>query len=195
LRLSFENDVVFGGVAMRCKNLLIFLNGLFGMAAGVAGFAALLLAAVMVSTSTAGAKELTSRLGVGFRNAYAYDIPSVAAVYYPSSDLSVVGALGIDTEENASRSAFSAGVRRIIFKEENMNFHMGGMLTFLSREVAGSSDSGFEMSAVVGGEFFFQGLDSLGLTFETGVGVTNVKKVRFRTLADSPFRAGIIFYF
>jgi hypothetical protein len=166
---------------MRCNGLSVFL--------------ALVVASLGFVASTASAKELSNRLGVGYRNAYAYDIPSIAAVYYPSSDLSVVGALGIDTEDSASRSAFSAGVRRIIFKEENMNFHMGGMLTFLSREISGSSDSGFEMSAVVGGEFFFQGLDSLGLTFETGVGVTNVKKVRFRTLADNPLRAGMIFYF
>ena len=76
-----------------------------------------------------------------------------------------------------------------------MNFFMGGMLTFLSREIAGVSDSGFEMSAVVGGEFFLAGLDSLGINFETGIGVTNVKKVRFRTIGDHPFRAGMIFYF
>lgn len=169
---------------MNRRNLLGFRKGLMSLG--------LLLS---LGASPVMAKELSQRLGVGFRNAYAYDIPSIAAIYYPSSDTAVVGALGIDTEENASRSAFSGGIRRIIFKEENMNFHMGGVLTFLSREQAGSSDSGFEMSAVVGGEFFLHGLDSLGINFETGVGVTNVKKVRFRTLADHPFRAGFIFYF
>lgn len=159
------------------------------------GFFVLVFISGLLLGSSGQAKELSSRLGVGFRNAYAYDIPSITTVYYPSSDTAVVGALGIDTEENASRSAFSGGVRRIIFKEENMNFYMGGMLSFLSREAAGSSDSGFEISGVVGGEFFLHGLESLGFTFETGVGVTNVKKVRFRTLADNPFRAGMIFYF
>jgi len=161
----------------------------------VSVFSSVVVAAALLVSSTGSAKELSNRLGVGFRNAYAYDIPSIATVYYPSSDTAVLGALGIDTEDGASRSAFSGGLRRIIFKEENMNFHMGGVLTFLSREQSGSSDSGFEMSAVVGGEFFIHGLDSLGITFETGVGVTNVKKVRFRTLADNPLRAGMIFYF
>jgi hypothetical protein len=47
----------------------------------------------------------------------------------------------------------------------------------------------------VGGEFFLNGLDSLGFTFETGVGVTNVKKVRFRTVGDSFVSAGMVFYF
>ncbi len=162
---------------------------------GLCGFALLMVSAALLLPSISSAKELSNRLGVGFRNAYAYDIPSISTVYYPSSDTAVIGALGIDTEDGSSRSAFSGGLRRIIFKEENMNFHMGGVLTFLSREQSGSSDSGFEMSAIVGGEFFLHGLDSLGFTFETGVGVTNVKKVRFRTLADSPLRAGMIFYF
>lgn len=176
---------------------MVFLSARFSMNKSVqflgAGF--ILMSALILSGTSVPAKELSNRLGVGFRNAYAYDIPSIATVYYPSSDTAVIGALGIDTEDSASRSAFSGGLRRIIFKEENMNFHMGGVLTFLSREVSGSSDSGFEMSAIVGGEFFLHGLDSLGITFETGVGVTNVKKVRFRTLADSPLRAGMIFYF
>ena len=59
----------------------------------------------------------------------------------------------------------------------------------------GSHITGFEIAALVGGEFFIHGLDSLGFNFETGVGITNVKKVRFRTLGDHIFRAGMFFYF
>lgn len=155
-------------------------------------------AALMISTvagEQAMAKDLTSRLGVGFRNSYSIDIPSIAATYYPSSEFGVVGAIGIDTEKDAARSVFMGGLRRIVFKEEQMNFYMGGNLAMLSQELSNETNSGFEIAGVVGGEFFFQGLDSLGLSFETGVAMSNVKKVRFRTLADSPFRAGITFYF
>jgi hypothetical protein len=155
----------------------------------------LLITCLLLFTNLGLAKELTSRLGLGFRNAYSMDLPSIAAIYYPSSDVGVVGAIGIDTKDQNSSSAFSAGIRRIIFKEENMNFFMSGVLSFLSQETAGQSDSGFELSGLVGSEFFLSGLDSLGFNIETGVGITNVKKVRFRTIGDHMFRAGIVFYF
>ena len=61
---------------------------------------------------------------------------------------------------------------------------MGGNIAMITNEVATVKDSGFELAALVGGEFFLNGLDSLGFTFETGVGVTNVKKVRFKTVGE-----------
>ncbi len=141
------------------------------------------------------AKEMSSRLGVGFRNAYSIEVPSIAAVYYPSANYGIVGAIGVDTQDQASKSAFSVGIRRILFMEDNMNFFMGGQATMLSNELPTETQSGFELSAIVGGELFFAGLENLGFSFETGVGITSLKKTRFRTLGDSPFRAGMIFYF
>lgn len=147
-----------------------------------------------VSVSASG-KEMANRLGVGYRNSYAFDLPSLAAQYYPTSDMGLVGAIGIDTEDQNSKMVFSGGVRKIVFVEDNLNFFMGGMLSVISKETAGATDSGFELAALVGTEFFLQGLENLGFNLESGVAVTNVKKVRFRTMGDSFLRAGIIFYF
>ena len=156
---------------------------------------ALFVGIALSAPQTTEAKELASRLGVGFRNSYSFDLPSVAAIYYPSSDIGVIGAIGVDTEKDNSKSVFAVGVRRIIFKEENMNFFMGGNLSMISREINTQTNSGFEINALIGGEFFLSGLDSLGFNFEAGVGMSNVDKVRFRTVADDIFRAGMIFYF
>jgi hypothetical protein len=141
------------------------------------------------------AKDMASRLGIGYRNSYAFDLPSLAAHYYPNAQYGFVGAIGIDTEDQNSKFAFSGGVRKIIFVEEQLNFFMGGVLSMVSKESAGSTDSGFELAALVGSEFFLQGLENLGFNIETGLAVTNVKKVRFRTMGDSFLRAGILFYF
>ena len=75
---------------------------------------------------------------------------------------------------------------------------MGGQLGLVSVEdnVSGDTESGFELGGFAGAEFFFTGLDSLGFSFEAGVGVSTLTSdVRFRTVADSPLRAGITFYF
>ena len=144
---------------------------------------------------SAAAKELTSRLGVGFRNAYSIDVPAIATSYYPNPDYGVIGALGVDTQHEASKFVVTGGMRKIVFREENMNFFMGGTLSMLSREQTGETNSGFELAALVGSEFFIAGLDSLGFNVETGIGVTNISKVRFRTFGDHMLRAGIFFYF
>ena len=156
----------------------------------------LVIVSILAVGSLASAKELTNRLGVGIRTNTAVDnLPSLAAVYYPNPDFGLVTSLGIDTKKDNSRFALTGGVRRLVFRESNMNFYMGGNLGLINHEVNGNKDSGFELSAIFGAEFFFSGLDSLGLSFEGGVGVVSTDSTRFRTVAESPVQAGMVFYF
>ncbi|WP_295903535.1 organic solvent tolerance protein [uncultured Bdellovibrio sp.] len=150
---------------------------------------------LMALAGSVEAKELSNRLGVGVKKNTSLDLPELAAVYHFAPDLSVTGGLGIDTQKDYSKFSFNAGVRRVVFKEDNMNFYMGGSVGLVNFETAGDKESGFELNALFGGEFFFTGLDSLAFTFEGGVGVISADNVRFRTIADGPFNAGIIFYF
>ncbi|HEX7674990.1 MAG TPA: organic solvent tolerance protein [Bdellovibrio sp.] len=157
--------------------------------------AAVLSVLVLTLANIAQAKDLTNRLGVGVKSHETLDLPELAVVYNPTNEIQVTGGLGIDTQKDQSKFAANAGVRRIVFKEDNMNFYMGGTVGLVNYETAGSKQSGFELDAVFGGEFFLPGLDSLSFTFEGGAGVISADEVRFRTIADSPLRAGIIFYF
>jgi hypothetical protein len=149
-----------------------------------------------LAVHTVQAKDLSSRLGVGYRNSLVtMSLPSIAIFYYPSTDYSFLGSLGVDTEDNNSKFAFSGGFRRIIFREDNMNFFAGGHVAMVNQEIASQKDNGYELAAVVGGEFFLPGLESLGFNFETGMGITTVRKTRFRTIGDSFVNAGMVFYF
>lgn len=154
-----------------------------------------LVLSVLLFAGLVQAKDLTNRLGVGVKGHESLNLPELAVVYNPMNDLVIVGALGIDTKKDASKFAANGGVRRIVFKEDHMNFYMGGTFGFINYETTSEKQSGIELDALFGGEFFFAGLDSLGFTFEGGVGVLSTDNVRFRTIADSPLRAGIIFYF
>lgn len=157
--------------------------------------AAVFCLATLFAGGPAWGKDLTNRLGVGIKNNTSFDLPALAAVYYPNQDLGVTGGVGIDTQKNESRLTLNAGIRRILFRESNMNFYFGGQAGLINYETLGKKESGFELNALFGGEFFLSGLESLAFTFEGGVGVASLENVRFRTLADNPFRAGIIFYF
>lgn len=156
----------------------------------------ILIGVLLTLVSTTYAKDLTSRLGVGFSNQMIVDLPGLVAKYYPNNSLGLSAAIGVDTENNASKFGFLVKVFRVIFPEDHMNFYMGAGAGLLSLEQQGSNSSGFELSGFVGGEFFFTGLESLGFSFEAGIGVISISNgVRFRTIGHSPIQAGITFYF
>ncbi len=146
------------------------------------------------------AKDLSSRLGVGISDQFAtQNLPSVTVKYYPSMDLGFSAALAVDTEKDNSKFGFLVKMYKLLpggFMEENLNFYMGGGAGLLSTETAGDNDSGFELTGFAGAEFFFAGLDNLSFSFEAGIGIVSISsEVRFRTIADHPFRAGMTFYF
>lgn len=144
----------------------------------------------------ASAKDLSNRLGVGFKNQFSIEVPAIAVQYYPGADLGLAAVVGIDTKQNSSSFGAMVKLNRIIFQEDNLNFYMGAGAGLLSYETSGSNQSGFELMAYGGAEFFFAGLENLGFSFEFGPAVTSLSsQVRFRTFGDSPLRAGITFYF
>ena len=148
--------------------------------------------------SVAHAKDLGTRLGVGYTNQFGLngDLPSIAMRYFPNGDYGIMGALGVDTQEDNSRFGAHFKILKLVFKEDNLNFYTGAGAGLVSRERNNQNDSGFDLSGFVGAEFFLPGLENLGFSFETGVGVTSMdNEVRFRTIGDHPLRAGIMFYF
>jgi len=159
-----------------------------------AAFLSILLGLSMVS-NTASAKELVNRLGIGVKNDTSIGIPALSVSYNPTTEIGLVGGLGIDTRKDYSSFALSGGVRRIVFKEDNMNFFMGGELGLINQEVATVKSSGFYLSGLFGAEFFLAGLENLSFSFQGGVGIVSLKDVRFRTVADAPLQAAVTFYF
>ena len=151
--------------------------------------------AFMVSEVSFG-KDMLHRFGLGIKNNTSEHLPSIAAVYFFASDLAFTGGVGLDTQKNYSKFQLHGGVRKTVFTEANLNFYTGAQLCVVNYEdpVSGKQ-SGFELLGVFGTEFFFAGLENVGFAFEGGFGVASLKDVRFRTIADDPFRAGLVFYF
>ncbi len=141
-------------------------------------------------------KDLTNRLGVGFKNNTSQDVPSLAVVYFADKDYAFTGAFGFDTQKNYSHLQLNAGARKIIYFENNLNYFMGAQAGIVNYESpVDGKNTGLDFNITFGTEIFFNGLENLGFSFEAGVGLSNAQNVRFRTLADGPLRAGIIFYF
>lgn len=154
-----------------------------------------MLAVILLMSGQVMAKDLTNRLGVGVKQNTGINNSELLAHYYPNPDFGITAAIGIDTQTDYSRFSANGGVRRLVFKEDNMNFYMGGRAGIVNYQNGSSKQSGFELYGTFGGEFFLNGLDSLGFNFEGGVGVVSGDDVRFRTIGDSIASAGILFYF
>jgi hypothetical protein len=167
----------------------------------------MILIVLGVYSGISQAKDMTSRLGVGYSNSFGVssNMPSLAVKYYSSQDLALSAALGIDTNTTNSTSGnsnfgFGAKIYKTIFPEDNLNFYMGAGAGLISSSPAsggsGSTSSGFELSGFAGVEFFVPGLDSMGFNFQAGVGVVSTSAgVRFRTIGETPLTAGMYFYF
>ena len=156
------------------------------------------MVAVLMCTTFAQAKDLSSRLGIGYADQFGLtqSLPSLALRYYPNADYGLMGMLGVDTRKNNSRFGGGIKILKVVFREDNLNFYTGAGAGIVSQEEAGSTSSGFDLSGFAGAEFFLPGLENLSLNFEAGVGVTSISsEVRFRTIGDSPIKAGIFFYF
>ncbi|MDX9730356.1 MAG: organic solvent tolerance protein [Bdellovibrionales bacterium] len=160
------------------------------------------IATVIFMTMTLGlstfaeAKDLSNRLGIGYKNQSSADLPGIALQYWPGPDLGFSVTLGLDTQTSNSKFGAMAKIYRVIFPENNLNFYLGAGAGVLSVETAGNNESGFELMGFAGVEFFLPGLENVGFSFEAGTAITSASSgTRFRTVGDSPTRAGVIFYF
>lgn len=142
------------------------------------------------------AKPMPQRLGIGVKDNTVESIPSVYALYNVNDDFSFFGGLGLDTEKDYSKLAAHVGIRHIIFHESNLHFYTGGQFALIDYETpATGKDNGYEFQFLFGTEIFFAGLENVGFSIEGGVGVSSFEDTRVRTVAHSPFKAGILFYF
>jgi hypothetical protein len=157
----------------------------------------ILIAIFSLFSISASAKDLSNRLGLGYKDQFSNDVPGMAVQYYPNREFGLAAVLGLDTQKDHSKFGLMLKAMRVVFEEDNLNFYMGGGAGLISTEVTpNTNESGFELNGFAGVEFFFAGLESLGFSLETGVGISSIaSETRFRTIGDSPLRAGATFYF
>ena len=156
----------------------------------------LALAIVSLFSSLVAAKEMPQRLGVGIKDNTSESLPSLAVVYHINGLTAVTGGIGVDTKKDYSKFQINAGIRHVIFHENQLHYYAGGQLGLVTfEEPVTGKENGFEANFLMGIEFFATGLENVGFSFEGGLGLSSVKDTRIRTIADHPLRAGIIFYF
>jgi len=144
-------------------------------------------------------KDLTSRLGIGYNAQILSGTTAISGKYALSTDYAASGFIGFRAGGDDNNSTFVAGAKgyRNAYQEENANFYIGGGVGLSSEETGpDTTDTGFDLMAFLGSEFFFMGLPNLGFTFEAGVTLTNRGSgISFQTTSGSFVTTGMHYYF
>lgn len=143
--------------------------------------------------------DLRGRMGVGATNQLANEIPAISLKVQQSKTFALGGLLGF--RSNQDETLYGAGVKfyRIIFDEPQLNFYMAGLLATLNYvdEKDDKVKSGYQIDGTLGTEFHFQGLESIGFSFEFGISARNAdadKGTSIETLGDQFLKAAVHFY-
>lgn len=145
------------------------------------------------------AADLRGRMGVGFTNQLANGLPAISLKVQQTKTFAIGGVLGFKSDED--NTLYGAGVKfyRIIFDEPQLNFYLAGLLATQNYvdPVRDKTKTGYQVDGTLGSEFHFQGLESIGFSFEFGLSARNTDPKggsSFQTLGDQFLKAAVHFY-
>lgn len=112
--------------------------------------------------------------------------------------MAIGGLFGLNSNKEATTYALGGKIYRIIYDEPQLNFYTGGLFAFFNYQKPDSEDetaTGSQLEAVFGAEFSFQGLESVGFSFEFGAGLINYNDVSsFQTVGHNVLKSAVHFY-
>lgn len=151
----------------------------------------------LFSSSLAFSADLRGRLGVGASNQLANEIPALSLKIQQTKTFAIGGILGFKSDQD--ETLYGAGVKfyRIIFDEPQLNFYMAGLLASQNYLDGDKTRTGYQIDGTMGSEFHFNGLESIGFSFEFGLSVRDADPeggTSFETLGDQFVKAAVHFY-
>lgn len=154
-----------------------------------------MLLALLLVSAPADAKDLRSRIGVGFHqqfgNVTALSVRGGLPMAKPTSNLQLELDVGADLASGTDPKFFAGGrALYSVVAEDNMNLYLGAGGGYL---VDGPSGL-VRLQPVAGAEFFLFGLENLGFSVEWGVNVDLGATWGVETVGSAP-AIGAHYYF
>jgi hypothetical protein len=142
----------------------------------------------------AQAMERINRLGIGTSNQLSNDLKAISFKIQKSRSLALGGVVGVNTDDYSGGHGFGLKLYRNIFDEPQLNFYSSALFGLISEKRIGADESGFQIDLTLGSEFSFQGLQSLGFSFEFGFSMNNMDDFKIQSAGYNFITAGIHFY-
>jgi hypothetical protein len=142
------------------------------------------------------AMPLAGRLGVGMTNQVVTGIDSLSVKLQRNRSIAVSGIFGLDSSNESSNYALGIKVFRLIYDEPQLNFFSSlSAIGFTYLDENEKTESGYQVDATFGSEFTFQGLESIGFSFEFGIGMNRyLNKTTVKTVGHNMFMSAVHFY-
>jgi hypothetical protein len=156
----------------------------------------ILLCCLLFASSPLWAINKSGRMGVGFNNQMINDLPAISLKMQQNRYFALGAMVGFKSGDGASEYGAGLKAYRIIFQEELLNFFLSGTAITLSyQDEENKRNSGYQFDGTMGAEFHFEGIESIGFSFEFGVSMNKGPEGRkFETLGNNILIAGIHFY-
>jgi len=141
-------------------------------------------------------RDLSGRLGIGMADHFLNGIPAVSFKLQRSSNYAIGALLGLRFSTDDS-GGYAGGIKfyRMIFDEPNLNFYSMGALSLINVKSKTSSETGFQGDLGLGCEFHFNGLESLGFSFEFGVTLKRIyDEFTLESFGRNLIKAAVHFY-
>lgn len=151
----------------------------------------------LFSLSQVYAVDRIGRLGIGSSQSSASGLRTLSLKLQRSRSSSLGAYFGVNSEDGTTTYAAGGRLYRIIYDEPQLDFYSVLSLGMYTYEVdaGGSTDSGYELEGGLGTEFSFQGLESLGFSFEFGLRLyTQDSETNMGTFGHDIIKAAIHFY-
>ena len=140
------------------------------------------------------ALERISRLGIGISNQLVNDVPAISFKLQRSKSFAIGGLLAYDSDDVNGGYGMGLRLYRNFFEEPLLNFYGAFTGALVNEKSSTSDETGFQFDLSLGSEFSFNGLESLGLSFEFGVSVNKLNEFRVQTAGSQFFVTAIHFY-
>ncbi len=131
------------------------------------------------------------RLGIGATNQLDLPFSAISFKLASSRSMAIGGAIATKGGEDGG-SGWAIKIYRNVFEEPQQIFYAAFLVGNLKDK---SMDrSGTQMDITLGSEFSFQGLESLGFSFEFGLSYNKLDNSSLNTIGNNLINAGIHFY-
>jgi len=144
----------------------------------------------------ANAASLIGRLGMGTTNQIASGMSALSFKLQQNRASAIGGHFGIDSSSSGMNYALGLKSYRYIYEEPQLHFFSAiaaGIFSY--QNSADATESGYQIDATFGSEFSFQGIESVGFSFEFGVGFNKYNgETHLQTLGYNMIASSVHFY-
>ncbi len=142
------------------------------------------------------ASSMLGRLGIGMTNHLVTEQSALSLKIQRNRSTALGGHFALDSNDDGVEYALGLKGYKLIYEEPQLNFYSALSVTYLSYlNDEDESKTGYQVDGTFGAEFSFQGLESIGFSFEFGAGLYNYdENTHIQTVGHNMIASAVHFY-